>query len=363
MCALLVGLPDVTVVGVGEWPGWLRIAITTSPDRASCCGRRAWRRDTREVVLVDLPVFGRPARLVWCKQRWKCPACGRTWTEQDPQIASARWALTTRAARWATRQVGRHGRSPSRHRRAAAGADVTILAVPFDAVAGVVPRLGLRPGDILVDATNPFGRPLASGAASGVAVVADAAGDGVRVVKAFNTLGAEHMSAPPLPGGHRPLLPVAADDEQARHLVAGLAGDMGFDAVEVTGLDNAGLLEEAARYWGLLAFNGGLSRNFVLVAHQRPPTADDRSWSSSATSAQHGWPTSLRPWPGQRCGRSPRRLRSRSPTIGVWSCRSPSSQRSGRRWRSSSPFATTAPSHAGTKRERHGRPCSWHHAH
>ena len=24
MCALLVGLPDVTVVGVGDWPGWLR---------------------------------------------------------------------------------------------------------------------------------------------------------------------------------------------------------------------------------------------------------------------------------------------------------------------------------------------------
>src|SRR5690606_33115421 len=40
-----------------------------------------------------------------------CPVCGRTWTEQDPQIASARCALTTRAARWATLQVGRHGRS------------------------------------------------------------------------------------------------------------------------------------------------------------------------------------------------------------------------------------------------------------
>jgi len=24
MCALLVGLPDVVVVGVGDWPSWLR---------------------------------------------------------------------------------------------------------------------------------------------------------------------------------------------------------------------------------------------------------------------------------------------------------------------------------------------------
>jgi transposase len=37
--------------------------------------------------------------------------CRRTWTGQHPEIASARCALTTRAARWATLQVGRHGRS------------------------------------------------------------------------------------------------------------------------------------------------------------------------------------------------------------------------------------------------------------
>jgi hypothetical protein len=157
---------------------------------------------------------------------------------------------------------------------AASGADLTILAVPFGAVSDVVPRLGLAPGAILVDATNPFGQPIPDGAASGAAVVVAAAGDGVHVVKAFNVLGAEHMSDPPLPDGHRPLLPVAADDDSARHLVAGLANDMGFDAVEINGLDNAGLLEEAARYWGLLAFNGGLGRNMVLVAHQRPPVAD-----------------------------------------------------------------------------------------
>ena len=73
MCALLVGLPDVRVVGVGEWPQWLRIVITTDVERPSCCDRPAHRHGVREVVLVDLPVFGRPARLVWRKQRWRCP--------------------------------------------------------------------------------------------------------------------------------------------------------------------------------------------------------------------------------------------------------------------------------------------------
>jgi transposase len=113
MCALLVGLPDVSVVGVGEWPSWLRIVIAAAVAPPSCCGVLAHRHGVREVELVDLPVFGRPARLVWRKQRWRCPTCRRAWTEQDPQIASARCAMTTRAARWATIQVGRHGRAVS----------------------------------------------------------------------------------------------------------------------------------------------------------------------------------------------------------------------------------------------------------
>jgi transposase len=58
-------------------------------------------------------VFGRPARWVGTKRRWRCPACGKAWTEQAPEIGSSRCRLTTRAARWATVQVGRHGRSVS----------------------------------------------------------------------------------------------------------------------------------------------------------------------------------------------------------------------------------------------------------
>ena len=113
MCALPVGLPDVTVLGVGDWPAWLRIVIATEPAPPSCCEVVAHGHGVRDVELVDLPVFGRPARLVWRKQRWRCVSCRRTWTEQNPRIASARCAMTTRAARWATLQVGRHGRTVS----------------------------------------------------------------------------------------------------------------------------------------------------------------------------------------------------------------------------------------------------------
>jgi len=112
MCALLVGLPDVVVVGVADWPLWLRVVICTPSERPECCcGGRVHRHGVREVEHVDLPVFGRAARLVWRKQRWRCTGCRRCWVDDNAEIASPRCVLTTRAARWSTHQVGRSGRA------------------------------------------------------------------------------------------------------------------------------------------------------------------------------------------------------------------------------------------------------------
>jgi transposase len=111
MFAVLVGLPAVTEIGLGDWPKWLRVETSTTLEGPSHCGRMAWHHGTRDVVLLDLPLFGRPARLVWRMHRWRCPICRRSWTEQHLEIVSAWCALTTRAARWAVVQVGCHGRS------------------------------------------------------------------------------------------------------------------------------------------------------------------------------------------------------------------------------------------------------------
>ncbi len=57
------------------------------------------------VALVDLPAFGRPARLVWRKHRWSCvaPTCPvGSWTEEALSIAASRLAMTDRAGRWVT---------------------------------------------------------------------------------------------------------------------------------------------------------------------------------------------------------------------------------------------------------------------
>ena len=47
-------------------------------ERPVCGGAVAgWVKERREVKLVDLPVFGRPVRLVWRKRRWQCPSSER----------------------------------------------------------------------------------------------------------------------------------------------------------------------------------------------------------------------------------------------------------------------------------------------
>jgi transposase len=66
------------------------------------------------VELVDLPCFGRPTRLLWHKCRWRCPepSCPvASWTEEDQRIGAPRMAMSDRAGRWVTEQVGRHARS------------------------------------------------------------------------------------------------------------------------------------------------------------------------------------------------------------------------------------------------------------
>ena len=117
ICELLVGLPDVNVLGVIDDPGCaLRVVIEVRGERPVCarCGWPAQVKDRPVVELVDLPCFGRPVRLVWRKHRWECVngSCPvRSWTGADVRIAAARSAMTDRAGRWVTRQIGEHGRT------------------------------------------------------------------------------------------------------------------------------------------------------------------------------------------------------------------------------------------------------------
>ncbi len=95
----------------GEW--WL--AVETTADRVGCpaCGVRAVGHGRRRVQVRDLPIAGRPVRLVWAKRIWSCgdPDCPTgTWTETSELIES-RASLTVRARSEICRRVGEDGDS------------------------------------------------------------------------------------------------------------------------------------------------------------------------------------------------------------------------------------------------------------
>ena len=118
MCELIVGLPDVTVLGVDDLGAGLslRLHVESRGSRPVCarCGSPAEVKDRPVVELCDLPAFGRPVLLAWHKHRWSCAQSEcpvGSWTGVDIRIAAPRLGITDRAARWATRQVGECGRT------------------------------------------------------------------------------------------------------------------------------------------------------------------------------------------------------------------------------------------------------------
>jgi len=112
-CDLLVGLPGLHAIGVERDDGGaVMIVVESAPGPMGCpaCGVVAHRHGPREVRLVDAPMFGKPATVVWRKRRWRLPepACPvGVCDEQDETIARPRGLLTVRACWWAIGKLRR----------------------------------------------------------------------------------------------------------------------------------------------------------------------------------------------------------------------------------------------------------------
>lgn len=145
-------------------------------------------------------------------------------------------------------------------REAAAGAEAVVLAVPAPAVADTIAALGLAAGTTLVDATNAVGAPVPDGHPTMGALTASHAPAGVAVVKAFNTIGAEHLDGGAI-DGRAAFLPIGGDAPGV-DLVHSIAASMGFDAVVLGGRETFTLIEAHAALWIHLAFGGGWGRSF-----------------------------------------------------------------------------------------------------
>ena len=120
---ILLGLSDVNLLGVEDLDDQgsrvpLRVHIECRCERPKCpvCNGMSYSKGGSLVELIDLQSFGRPVRLIWHKRRWVCKdgnCSAPSWSDADTRIAAPRLKLTDRAARFATRVVGRDQRSVS----------------------------------------------------------------------------------------------------------------------------------------------------------------------------------------------------------------------------------------------------------
>ena len=152
-------------------------------------------------------------------------------------------------------------------------AEVVFLATPFAANAQVVPPLAQAlAGKVLVDCTNPVGPGLAHGLNSqqSGSQALHAMAPQAHVVKAFTIYGFENFVNSAYPGyGVMPAMLFCGDDAAAKQTVAGLIEQLGWEPLDVGGLEQALHLEHMTLMWVRLVRAKGHSPNLVWAALRR----------------------------------------------------------------------------------------------
>lgn len=147
--------------------------------------------------------------------------------------------------------------------QAARNADVVVFATPWSATADAIKEVGSLDGKVVLDTTNPLTREMKldvgpQGESAGERVQAMV--PGAKVVKVFNSTGANNMAEPSY-GGEQTVMFVAADDAHAKGIARELASSLGFETIDAGGLAAARQLEHLAMLWIALAYGVGGAQN------------------------------------------------------------------------------------------------------
>ncbi len=150
--------------------------------------------------------------------------------------------------------------------KAAAFAEVVVLATPWQATEAAIKEAGDLTGKVVIDCTNPltpdFTNLTIGHITSGLEQVI-AWAKGAKVFKAFNQTGFSNM-ANPLIEGRRAVMFVCGDDEAGKPTVLQLVNDLGFEGVDAGVGAVARLLEPFGMLWIHLALSRGMGRDFAF---------------------------------------------------------------------------------------------------
>ena len=145
-------------------------------------------------------------------------------------------------------QLGRGATAATREE--AVACEMVLLAVPWDNVPETLASLPKWKNQILIDGVNPFhGKaggftPAHVGNLSTSQFVA-ALAPGARVVKAFNHMLVQNIDDDPTMKGAKRVAFISADDDDAKKRVHTLLWQCGYSVVDLGGLRDGGLIQQA----------------------------------------------------------------------------------------------------------------------
>lgn len=195
-------------------------------------------------------------------------ALGRVWTSEGHDVFFGAPEARSERTRKALAALGSAGHAGTNAEAGAFG-EVLALTVPWPAAQQAIESSGNLAGKVLIDCTNPLAADL-----KGLVVGLNTSGGeqvagwarGVRVVKAFNTIGAGNYGRTDFSGQVADGF-YCGDDSAAKATAKILIADAGFNPVDVGPLRNARWLESPAMLWIDLAINQswGINHAFKLL--------------------------------------------------------------------------------------------------
>lgn len=152
-------------------------------------------------------------------------------------------------------------------------ADIVFLATPYQAnEAALAPLKDSLVGKVLVDCTNPVGPGLSHGLGSvesGSQVVQKLA-PGAKVLKAFSIYGYENFENNVFPGSNvKPAMMYCGDDAAAKQILADMLTQLGWEPLDVGGIEQALHLEHMTLLWVRMVRVKGHSPHLAWAALRR----------------------------------------------------------------------------------------------
>lgn len=144
--------------------------------------------------------------------------------------------------------------------------DVVLFAIPGKAMDAVVTGVSERlTGKIVIDSTNDF-----EGSVLNHVEKLHSSAEGVKVFRAFNSLGWENFANPAFGDATADLFYCGPDSAEAQEAIEALVGDVGMRPIRVGGLDQVSIVDSVVRLWFALAVGRGMGRHtaFKVLSEQ-----------------------------------------------------------------------------------------------